>query len=89
MCKVAEIPDADDRTKPFAAGHAESKNSKRGVNDIIAMKDTPFGDSRYGICQTCGGPIVIPGLAQCLCARCGWVKRRGDTETIGPRSHHE
>lgn len=91
MSKARRKADANDRSKLVTSEQdvTESKNTIRGMSDVMAMKDTPFDDGRYGKCQSCGDPIVIPGLARYLCVRCGWVRRRADTETIGPRSHHE
>lgn len=98
VCHLRPLAAADSTAVPAvpagaaaATGREEgvAQGAKRGVRDAGVVASTPFADGRYGTCQTCGGPIAIPGLAHWLCPRCGWVARRANTHTVGPRSHHE
>lgn len=55
---------------------------------VIAATASYYMDGRYGKCPQCDGALAVPGLAQMLCAACGWVDRPVETVTISP-GHHD
>ncbi|KAI0561159.1 hypothetical protein FGB62_91g020 [Gracilaria domingensis] len=68
-------------------GDAKDEREQR-YEERLVVSETDFEDFRYGTCHSCGSPIVIPGLAQFYCAKCGWIRRPVDMMSITP-GHHD